>query len=370
MKENKSKDLIEKYLNGTATEQEKAILNSWYSNRSRAMADEMPEPDYELWDRKISSQLPKPGKTISGWFKYSVAAAVMILVGTGIFFYKQYDKKRDQNVITAAMDIAPGKKSATLTLANGKKIRLSDVNNGSLAKEAGVTISKTKEGELVYEIEDTDIESNPLNTLTTAKGETYKIRLPDGSLVWLNAASSLIYPASLNKNGVRRVELKGEGYFEIAKDKKHPFVVKTSQQEVTVLGTHFNISAYPEEAVTLTTLLEGSVKVANSKDQKILVPNQQSATSGNSFSVKTVETDDVIAWKNGLFVFNDESLENIMREVCRWYDIEVIYRNADKNKLFFGGISRYDHLSGILKKLELTEGVHFKLEGRRIIVSK
>jgi transmembrane sensor len=370
MKENKAKDLIEKYLNGTATEQEKAILNSWYNNRSNTMADEMPEPDYDLWNRKISSQLLKPGRVISGWFKYSVAAAVLILVGTGIFFYKQYDKKRDQNVITAAMDIAPGKKSATLTLANGKKIRLSDVNNGSLAKEAGVTISKTKEGELVYEIEDTDIQSNQMNTLTTAKGETYKIRLPDGSLVWLNAASSLIYPASLNRNGVRRVELRGEGYFEIAKDKKHPFVVKTVQQEVTVLGTHFNISAYPEESVTLTTLLEGSVEVANSKEQKILVPNQQSATSGNGFSVKTVETDDVIAWKNGLFVFNDESLENIMREVSRWYDIEVIYRNADKNKLFFGGISRYDHLSGILKKLELTEGVHFKLEGRRIIVSK
>ena len=151
---------------------------------------------------------------------------------------------------------------------------------------------------------------------------------------------------------------------------EHPFVVKTSMQEVTVLGTHFNIHAYPEDKATLTTLLEGSVKVADAKDQKILVPDQQSATNGQGLSVKTVETEDVIAWKNGLFIFNDESLESVMREISRWYDIEVVYRDVDRKKMFFGGISRYDHITKILKKLELTGGVHFKIEGRRIIVSK
>lgn len=370
MENQRAKDLIEKYTDGTATEQERAILNSWYNHRSNTMADDLPEPDYDHWGQMISSQLPPSGKTAPGWIKYSVAAAIMVIAGAGMFFYKQSDQQIKESARFAATGITPGKRSATLTLATGKKIRLSEANTGSLANEAGVGIFKTKEGELIYEVEDSNIQTNQTNTLTTAKGETYQVRLPDGSLVWLNAESSLVYPASFNKCSIRRIELRGEGYFEIAKDKKHPFVVKTLQQEVTVLGTHFNINSYPEEKATLTTLLEGSVKVADSKDQKILVPDQQSSTTGNGLTVKTVETEDVISWKNGLFLFNDEPLESIMREVSRWYDIEVIYRDVDRNKLFFGGISRYDDISMILKKLELTGGVHFKIEGRRVIVSK
>lgn len=301
-----------------------------------------------------------------------IAASITVFLGMSFLVYQFMAPKTrlKQTNTFAANDIAPGKKSATLTLANGKRILLSDANNGALAREAGVSISKTKDGELVYEIEGSVDQSNQMNTLSTAKGETYQIRLPDGSMVWLNAASSLVYSPSLNKNGVRKVELTGEGYFEIAKDKKHPFVVKTAKQEVTVLGTHFNINAYPDEQATLTTLLEGSVKVADNKDQKVLTPKQQSATKGNGFLVKTVEAEEVIAWKNGLFLFNDESLEVIMREISRWYDMEVIYRNANKNKLFFGGISKYENLSQVLKKLELTGGVNFSIEGRRIIVTK
>lgn len=370
MENKKAKQLIEKYNDGTATEQERALLNSWYNDRSKAIKDELPEPDYDHWNKKIVAQLPKADKKPLSWIKYSAAAAILLIAGIAVFFYKQTDQKADVLAIVAADSIMPGKKSATLTLANGKKIRLSEANNGSLANEMGVSISKTKDGELVYEVEDSNVQSNQTNTLSTAKGETYQVRLPDGSSVWLNAESSLIYPASFNKNSVRRIELIGEGYFEIVKDKKHPFVVKTSMQEVTVLGTHFNIHAYPEDKATLTTLLEGSVKVADAKDQKILVPDQQSATNGQGLSVKTVETEDVIAWKNGLFIFNDESLESVMREISRWYDIEVVYRDVDRKKMFFGGISRYDHITKILKKLELTGGVHFKIEGRRIIVSK
>lgn len=370
MENKKAKELIEKYNNGTATEQERALLNSWYNDRSNTMDNELPEPDYDHWNRKIASQLPGESKKTFSWIKYSAAAAILIITGAGLFFYKQSGHKPNEVTASATTSITPGKRSATLTLANGKKIRLSEANNGSLAEEMGVSISKTKDGELVYEVEDSNVQSNQTNTLSTAKGETYQVRLPDGSLVWLNAESSLIYPASFNKNSVRRIELTGEGYFEIAKDKKRPFVVKTSLQEVTVLGTHFNIHAYPEEKANFTTLLEGSVKVADGKDQKILVPDQQSATTGNGLSIRAVEADDVIAWKNGLFIFNDESLESVMREISRWYDIEVVYRNVDRNKLFFGGISRYDSISKILKKLELTGGVHFKIEGRRIIVSK
>jgi len=370
MDNQKGQELIQKYLDGTATAEEKMLLNSWYNERSRTMTDEMPELDYEYWSAKISNQLPGGHKTISGWFKYSIAAAILIIAGAGFVFFKQYDKKINGITIAQSSHIRPGKKTATLTLANGKKITLSDAKNGELAEEAGISISKTKDGELVYEIEDSRSQANQMNTLTTAKGETYQVRLPDGSMVWLNAASSLIYPTSLNKGNIRKVELKGEGYFEIAKDKKRPFIVKTAQQEVTVLGTHFNISAYAEEKKTLTTLVEGSVKVSSTKDYKVLVPNQQSSTTGSDFSVETVEADEVIAWKNGLFIFNDESLESIMREISRWYDVEVVFDDVNKDKLLFGGVSRHDDILKVLKKIELTGGIHFKIEGRRIIIEK
>ncbi|QNK63472.1 FecR domain-containing protein [Pedobacter sp. PAMC26386] len=370
MENQKAKDLIQKYIDGTATQKERDILNAWYIQRSNSTIDEMPEPNYAYWNKKIGDQLPRAAKTTPIWSRYSAAAAIILIAWASLLFLKQYHQKTNQIISAVTADITPGKNSATLTLANGKKIILSDVTSGALAEEAGVSISKTKEGQLVYEIEDSNSQTNQMNTLTTANGETYQVRLPDGSLVWLNAASSLTYPTSLNKGDVRRVELKGEGYFEIAKDKKHPFVVKTAEQEVKVLGTHFNINAYHDERKTVTTLLEGSVKVSSSKEQKTLFPNQQSSITEDGFFIKTVETDDVIAWKNGLFLFNDEPLGSIMRKLSRWYDVEVIYHDVDQDKLFFGGVSRYDNVSKVLKKLELTGGVHFKIDGRRVIVNK
>lgn len=338
--------------------------------------DELPDVP-KLTDQKVYSYVlnhrPELKNILKLWPRIAVAAAIaIVLFCAGLFFYKLNINQEQLNQIAYKNDVAPGKTGATLTLANGKKIRLSDAANGELANEAGVLVTKSANGQLVYEIKGSDIGTNKINTLSTARGETYQVRLPDGSLVWLNAASSLTYSANLTAHGKRRVRLDGEGYFEIAKDKTHPFVVTTGKQEVEVLGTHFNINAYANEPVVKTTLIEGKVKVNGfNGHEKILKPGEQATLTENNLLIHQADEDEVLAWRNGLFIFNDEPLESIMRKIARWYDVEVIYEgNVDRNQLFGGGISRYDNISILLKTLEITEGVHFKIQGRRIVVTK
>jgi len=309
------------------------------------------------------------------WPRIAAAAAILIVVGAGLVLYVN-KAKLDVNVGAAyANDIAPGKIGATLTLANGKKIRLADAANGEIAKEEGISVTKTKDGQIIYgpekqasnENNDPSLQGTK-NTLSTAKGETYILTLPDKSKVWLNAASSLTYSASLNERGLRRVRLEGEGYFEIAKDKAHPFIVESNGQQVEVLGTHFNVSAYGDDADVKTTLLEGSVRV---NKNAILKPGQQAVLYDNKVRVLQVNAEDAIAWKDGLFIFEDEPLQSIMRKIERWYNVEVSYaKDVDQDKLYWGSVSRYDNVSRILKRLELTKNIHFKIEGRRITVMR
>ncbi|MFA6071553.1 MAG: FecR domain-containing protein [Janthinobacterium sp.] len=303
------------------------------------------------------------------WPKILIAAAIATMIAsTGIWLIKNRDELASVPRIDAAYknDIAPGKQGATLTLASGQQIRLSKAANGELAKESGVVVTKTANGELVYEIKGANTEPNKPNTLTTAKGETYQVRLPDGSLVWLNAASSLTYSAALYQRGVRRVKLDGEAYFEIAKDKAHPFIVSTRKQEVEVLGTHFNVNCYLDEPETKTSLLEGSVKI---NDNALLKPGEQAVTSINkNTTITTFNASKAIAWKNGKFVFEYEPIEGVMRKLGRWYDAEIIYQGGFSGKTFTGSISRFDNISKILEKITYTQDVHFKIEGRRITV--
>jgi transmembrane sensor len=314
----------------------------------------------------------KTTKTIvSLWRRVGIAAAIAtIIVGAGIFHYA-VDHKKQGDFITNSNGIVPGKQGATLTLANGKKIKLSDVTNGELAKEAGVSISKNANGQLIYEIIHQGEADNQLNTLSTANGETYQVHLPDGSLVFLNAASSLTYAPSLIKAGKRQVTLRGEAYFEVKKDEKSPFIVKTDQQEVKVLGTHFNISNYDTDPEIKTTLLEGKVQVTAKKTNRseFLIPGQQSVLSESNFYVNNqVDVEEAIAWKNGYFKFNG-SLEAIMQKVARWYDIEVIYKKKPDSNLAFGAeISMQRNISALLKLIEETGNVNFKIEGRRVFV--
>jgi len=319
---------------------------------------------------------PQQKRKLKLWPRFAVAAAVTVIAFGTWFYTNQIDSIRNISASgqIIANDIAPGGVGATLTLANGEKVRLTDADNGELARQAGVTVTKSASGEIIYEITSAAKVENQvgaINTLSTARGETYKLRLPDGSRVWLNAASSITYSANLLQLGKRKVTLQGEGYFEISKNKAHPFVVESKGQQVEVLGTHFNIKAYGDEPAMATTLLEGSVMVSQASKKVILKPGQQALNKDNVFAVAAVDIDEAVAWKNGLFMFKGEKISDIMKKVQRWYDVDVVYNDGNVGALKFSGtISRYDHVSKLLDILETTGLVHFKIEGRRIIVMK
>lgn len=320
-------------------------------------------------------------KSIVLWTRIAVAAAILIATVTGLLYFgDQVGLPGRVQDVAAVNDVAPGKQGATLTLANGKKIRLSNTLNGVIAKEGGINVTKAANGQLVYVIAKEAAETSingagrslkkTYNTLSTANGETYRVLLPDGSLVVLNATSSLTYAASLIEDGKRQVKLNGEGYFEISKDKAHPFVVKTNKQEVEVLGTHFNINSYDDEGAEKTTLLEGNIKMTAAGAAKLLKPGQQGKLEGNKLSVSDVDTDLAVAWKNNEFTFESESITTVMKMVERWYNVEVVYLGDKTSEKFSGRVSRFDNVSKVLKIVASTGYVQFKIEGRKIYVSQ
>lgn len=234
---------------------------------------------------------------------------------------------------------------------------------------------ETTDGQIIYTAENVGADKGPLqyNTIETPKGGQYQIRLPDGTTVWLNAASTLIYPVNFRGSRERRVQLDGEAYFEVAKDKAHPFVVKTDRQEVTVLGTHFNINGYKEESVINTTLLEGSIRTRNlsSGQSRILSPGQQSTVvkGEGEVGVANVNTDNIISWKNGYFIFDEQDIVSVMKVISRWYDVDVEFKTVNREEKFGGTFSRSSELSDILNVLKILGNANFKMQGRTIIVS-
>ncbi|MFA4871104.1 MAG: FecR domain-containing protein [Pedobacter sp.] len=295
-------------------------------------------------------------------------AAVVALMILGVYFFN-HNNAEPNDKFDLVQSVTPGKIGATLTLANGRKINLSEAGDGEIAKEEGISVIKTAEGELIYEILDKAGDLNKENTLTTAKGETYILILPDKSKVWMNAASSLTYNTNLNK-GIRQVKLQGEAYFQIAEDKSRPFIVETREQKVQVLGTHFNVNAYSDEEKVTTTLLKGSVKVSGKSGTEVLKPGEQSSVTEGSISITKVDTERAIAWKNNKFLFENDDIRYIMRMIERWYDVDVVYTGEMPTEKFGGGVSRFDNVTQVLNILESTGGVRFKVEGRKIFVSK
>jgi ferric-dicitrate binding protein FerR (iron transport regulator) len=261
-------------------------------------------------------------------------------------------------------------------LANGQKISLTDAQKGQIIQQKGVQISKTADGQVVYTAATDSKESSgaiavaQYNTMETPRGGQFQLFLPDGTRVWLNAASSLKYPVDLGSAGERRVELSGEAYFEVAHNKDRPFRVITNRQVVEVLGTHFNVSAYNDEPNTKTTLLEGSVKVTGGDKSAMLKPGQEVSLTDH-FKVSDVDTEEAVAWKNGYFRFDDERLETVMRKVSRWYNVDVVYRDNDvKDDLFAAVTTRFANISTLLKIMEQTGDASFSIEGSKIIISK
>lgn len=377
MEPSKIEDLLRRYRNGETTSDEDAWVESWYLSEGKQLPSFDKKIDYEAKGQKIWNQIqlnrqPKPPATYHLWTRLIVAASIVVLIGTGIFFYKQKQSIDNQNQISVN-NIQPGGNKAFLTLANGQKISLTDATNGNIAEQAGVVITKTADGQLVYEVlqANDNANSDEYNTIETPSGGQYQVRLPDGTAVWLNAASSLKYPASFASKKERHVQLSGEAYFEVAKDNARPFIVVSHGQQVEVLGTHFNINAYDDESSIKTTLLEGSVKVGSLTEQntRVIKPGEQAINMAGKMQVAQVNTNYAVAWKDGYFRFNDKTLEMGLREIARWYNVEVIFKEENlKNEPLAGRISKYDNIQQVLKKMELAGIVNFTVRGRQIIV--
>jgi transmembrane sensor len=382
MKKEASKKLLQKYEDGNCTPEEINQVEDWYNTIAKENSGTAFTQNLIVQEMARLEQIRLSRKTKQSiivhlyheYRKFAVAALICFSAGVGVYLMLS-----GRNDAVFENDIDPGKNQATLTLENGKKISLTDATDGELATLPGVQISKTKSGELVFRVTGSTSAVNgkkSYNTIETPKGGQYMVHLPDGSKVWLNAASTLSFPTTFDVT--RNVEMSGEAYFEIEKDKKHPFIVTTSKQKVQVLGTHFNISGYPEDKVVKTTLLEGSVRVSRLQkgtdkpdNEIILKPNEQSVNTGSTMNVRHIEAENEIDWRNGTFTFDEEPLGNIMNKLARWYDLKVIYQNEQiQNKPFTGSASRYAKISDILCQLELTKEVKFKIKGKEITVMK
>lgn len=308
-------------------------------------------------------------KLYKNWLKYA-AAVLIVLFGVGA--YLVWQAKEKENLFTKTEGpVVPGTDKAVLTLANGKKIVLDKGNNAILA-DGNIEIRKDASGQLVYQVKGTSSANNLFNAIATPKGGQYKVILPDGSQVWLNAATTLKYPLNFDNKTERKVELTGEAYFEVAKNKHKPFKVLSQGQEVTVLGTHFNVNAYTDEAEIKTTLLEGAVSIANlnaaNKEHIRLKPNQQAVLTKQGVNVVEVDAAATAMWKNGKFTFVDEPVAIMMRKIARWYNVEIVYANNVGDKQFTGTLSRYENIEMLLKTIESTNTLHFKIEGRRVVI--
>lgn len=371
--------LLKKYRTGTATREEIQFLEVFY-NMFEVNDDLVTEENEHVY-RELKDQLKGRIDAAIGaapevkWrsliVRYSAAAAVLIFVSLAAWFILM--PHRRAGIASQAGNIKPGTSKATLTLANGTKIDLNSTATGVIAQQANISIHKNSNGLLVYTIGDrntaTGLTSSAHNTISTPMGGQYEVVLPDGTHVTLNAASSLTYPVAFT-GSERTVDMIGEAYFEVAKDKARPFRVRSGIQTVTVLGTHFNINAYTDEAVIKTTLLEGSVEVTAGGNKGLIAPGQQTIVQPKSGTLyeQIVNTDKEVAWKNGVFSFDGDDLKTIMRQVSRWYNVDIAYTGNLTKEQFYGEISRSSKLADVLKIMELNN-VHFDIDGRKITVS-
>lgn len=368
--------IIENYVSGEATPEEIAFVEAYYAkleNEPNALDKLTAEDENEFAKvnfERIQAKIKKAERKTIPFYKYAAAAVLLLSAGITIFYVSKKEvisKSRAGQVTAKKIDVDPGVDKATLTLADGSTIVLDNSSTAEVFHKNGIIISKTKSGELIYKIVNaSSTKPNAYNTITTPKGGQYQVLLPDGTKVWLNAASSLKYPEVLGKTE-RVVTLTGEAYFEVAKDGR-PFYVNSKQQSVKVLGTHFNVNTYMDDQVAKTTLLEGSIAINNQKSSKVLAPGQQ-ALIGNSGLInidKDADLANVVAWKNGLFVFDNAGLKSILNQLERWYDIKIDFNNIP-NKRYNGMVPRKAKLSEVLNMLELTGNINFEIEEGRTL---
>jgi transmembrane sensor len=302
----------------------------------------------------------------------SAAAAIIILNIIGLDFWTEKLTPPPVQIASEKVEpiLSPGGNKAVLTLANGQRIILDSIKNGIIEKNESFEINKTEDGQLVYHAFDRNYKNarnGDFNIVSTPRGGEYRIILPDGSKVWLNAASSLKFPGVFKRN-VREVELDGEAYFEIAKRSAMPFKVRSGNTEIEVLGTHFNLKAYSNQKVIKTTLVEGSVKINEGKSSVLLKPGQQARQAGGNITIlNNVDIEEQVAWKDGLFVFKDASIEEVMSQVSSWYDLDVTFEGKIPEKYLTGKVSRSVNATEFMNLLNYA-GVKFKITGENIVI--
>nr|WP_068887582.1 FecR family protein [Pedobacter panaciterrae] len=379
MQDEQIEELIKKYQNGTASEEEIALLESWYlqhneQNRQSLSADELLQDSADVWQR-----LHKPGKStyvrplVIGLT--TAAAALLIFLAYPFLHSDLSEVSNNQKEIARLKSdtIMPGTNKAILTLANGNEIELNDSKVQGLEVQGSVALVKTAGDELSY-IKHTDYQvqtgKSVSNTITTPRGGQYRIVLSDGTKVFLNAGSSLLFPVSFDARE-RRVVLKGEAYFEVVHNDLLPFRIVTARQVIEDIGTAFNVKAYEDEPILKTTLVEGAVKVSTARHQAILNPGQQAEVDAGdpSYSIKVAKANinESVAWKNGLFEFDKADLKQVMSAASRWYDFKVIYEHTISNLKISGRISRSIDFSSLISLLEF-EGARFDIKGRVVTV--
>lgn len=370
-------ELEEKWLNNTITPEEAREYAEWYNRHQddpvyipSSVAKDEAEHEQRMLQQVRRRVGLEPGvinirRRIVRW---TAAAAVLALVVAGVYLLRPVSSPpvivEKQPLLN---DKEPGRKGAVLTLSDGSEVVLDSLGDGQIATQGGTRVVM-QGGSLAYTTAAAATSMTAYNTITTPTARTFQLALPDGTKVWLNAASTLRFPVAFTGKE-RKVEVTGEAYFEVSHDASRPFIVKADDADVRVLGTHFNIMAYRDEKEIKTTLLEGAVRFSRSSKSVLLKPGQQSAAGSNGPGrPENVETDEVVAWKNGYFDFRGASLEVIMRQVARWYDVEVAYEGKDHKEMFFAEIPRNSRMSDVLKALELTGKVRFRLQGTVLTV--
>jgi transmembrane sensor len=380
--------LLKKYREGKASDQEREFLEAYYNlfNAKPDATELLSIEENDFLKNQIKSGLKrkielsangqKPtARPYKLYYRLAAAAVVFIALSAGILIYMQANHVNIFSAFNRAKnDVAPGSNKAILTLANGKTIILTNAKNGLIAQQGGIQINKTAGGEVIYKVAQTagSIDTS-YNTITTPRGGLFTIILPDSTKVYLDAGSSLRFPAAFTGN-LRTVMLTGEAYFEVAHNKEKPFHVLTKGQMVEVLGTHFNINAYDDENAIKTTLLEGSVRVSMADKLALLTPGEQSQipepfSAGKGINViQNADTEEAVAWKNGFFQFDNADIQTIMRQFSRWYNVDVTFEGQVQERLFSGTIHRNLTLLQALDLLNYAN-VHFNIDGKKITVS-
>ncbi|WP_343702564.1 FecR domain-containing protein [Chitinophaga sp.] len=378
--------LLDKAASGTITEAEQAMLAERLRRVDAAAFRQLMEqyqetvlqqgvpgePDTLLFEKIkgcIASLEERPRLVSSRWRTYAAAAAILLLVlAGGAYWFINRPAAPDIADVPQEPNIAPGGNKAVLTLADGTQVTLDSAGTGTLAQQGGINVLKLDSGQLAYQGMSAQGQPMQYNTLAIPRGGQFRLTLPDGTRVWLNAVSSLTYPVAFNGKD-RTVELQGQAYFEIAQQPDKPFRVKVRDMEVQVLGTHFDIMAYADEQVINTTLVEGALLVKQGAVTQRLRPGQQAVRNNatSALTVQAADVDKVTAWKSGFFEFDDADLPAILRQVSRWYDVEIINETKGETGLFWGRINRQLPLASVLKLLA-SNGVHYKINGNKVTI--